>query len=75
MPLTKALLDPRFVAIFLISFFSGLYQIFLMMNLKIIYMPIIQDDRFLVYCAMISSAVSIVGSFVWGFYADKRSFY
>jgi hypothetical protein len=75
MPLKKALLDHRFLSIFFIGLLTGVYQIFLVMNLKIIYMPIIKDDRFLVYCSMASSAVSIIGAFIWGYFADKRNFY
>lgn len=67
--------DPRFVSIFFISFLTGIYQIFLNMNLKIIYMPIVHDDRFLVFCAISATAASIVGAFVWGYIADKQSFY
>lgn len=44
------------------------------MNLKIIYLPIINDDLFLVYCAMAGTAVSIGGAFFWGYIGDKKGF-
>lgn len=69
------MLDPRFISIFMISFLSGIYQVFINMNLKIIYMPIVEDDRFLVYCAMVGTAVSIVGAFLWGYVGDKYGFF
>lgn len=45
------------------------------MNLKIIYMPIVEDDRFLVYCAMTGTAVSIFGAFLWGYIGDRYGFF
>lgn len=67
--------DPRFISIFLISFITGVYQIFLNLNIKIIYMPILQDDRFLVYCVMFSTFASILGAFFWGYIGDNKNFY
>lgn len=67
--------DSRFIFIFLISFLTGIYQIFLNMNLKIIYMPIVNDDRFLVYCAISATIASIVGAFIWGYIADRQNFF
>lgn len=45
------------------------------MNLKIIYMPIIHDDRFLVYCSIAATTFSIFGAFIWGYIGDKKDFY
>ena len=59
----------------LISILTGLYEIYLMMNFKIIYMPIISDDHFLSYASMICSVVSIVGAFIWGFLGDYKGIY
>ena len=75
MSLTAALKDWRFISIFMISFLSGLYQIFLLMNIKIIYMPIIGDDYFIVSCAMLNTGVSIGGAFFWGYLGDKLGFF
>lgn len=55
-----------------ISILTGLYEIYLMMNFKIIYMPIIGDDHFLSYASMICSIVSIGGAFLWGCLADIK---
>lgn len=56
----------------LISFLTGLYEIHLMMNFKIIYMPIVNDDHFLSYCSMLCSVVAIFGAFIWGFLGDFK---
>lgn len=74
MSLREALLDWRFVYIFLISLFSGLYQIFLVLNLKFIYMPIVGDDYFLVLCLAVSTSISIGGAFAWGYLGDRYGF-
>lgn len=54
---------------------SGAYQIFLNMNIKIIYMPLLNNDLFLVYCLIVSTALSIAGALFWGYLADSRGFY
>lgn len=59
----------------MISFFTGIYQIFLSTNLKIIYMPMVHNDIFLAYCAIVTSVSSIGGAFVWGYIGDKYNFY
>lgn len=56
----------------LVSFLTGLYEIHLMMNFKIIYMPIINDDHFLSYCIMLCSLVAIGGAFIWGCLGDMK---
>lgn len=38
-------------------------------------MPILQDDRFLVYCVMFSTFASILGAFFWGYIGDNKNFY
>lgn len=45
------------------------------MNLKIIFLPILNDDRFLVYCAISGTAISILGAFIWGYLGDKNGFF
>lgn len=44
------------------------------MNMKIIYMPILKDDLFIVYCAIINITFSIIGALFWGYIADQRGF-
>ena len=68
----QALKDSRFIIIFLISFFISLFEIHLIMNLKIIFMPIVNDDHFLAYVSMLLNIVSIGGAFLWGFIGDKK---
>lgn len=43
-----------------------------MMNFKIIYMPLVNDDHFLSYCSMLCSVVAIFGAFFWGFMGDMK---
>lgn len=43
-----------------------------MMNFKIIYMPIVNDDHFLSYCSMICSIVAICSAFIWGYLGDSK---
>jgi hypothetical protein len=56
----------------LVSFFTGLYEIHLMMNFKIIFMPLITDDHFLTYSIMLCTLVSIGGAFLWGCLGDLK---
>lgn len=73
--LRQALTDSRFILIFILSLLSGVYQIFLNMNIKIIYMPLLNNDLFLVYCVVVSTALSIAGALFWGYFADSKGFY
>lgn len=56
----------------MISLLTGLYEIHLIMNFKIIFMPIVGDDHFLGYCIMLCSFVSIGGAFIWGCLGDLK---
>ena len=56
----------------MISFLTGVYEIHLMMNFKIIFMPLVNDDHFLGYCSMICSVVAIIGAFIWGYLGDLK---
>jgi hypothetical protein len=58
-----------------VSIITGFYEIYLMMNFKIIYMPVINDDHFLSYASMVCSVVSIAGAFFWGCIADMKGIY
>ncbi len=72
MTLKEALMDEKFILIMMVSFLTGLYEIHLMMNFKIIYMPVVTDDHFLSYSIMLCSLVSIVGAFFWGCLGDIK---
>ena len=54
---------------------SGLFQIYVNVNVKLIYIQTIQDDHFLGYCVMIGTIISTGGSFIWGYLGDKRGFH
>ena len=42
------------------------------MNLKIIFMPIVNDDHFLGYVSILCNVISIGGAFLWGLIGDKK---
>lgn len=52
----------------------GLYPVYLISNLKIVYMPIIKDDHFLAYCLILYNVTSMIGAYVWGLIGDKYGF-
>ena len=45
-----------------------------MQNIKLIYMPIINDDHFLSYCSVIVTLSSAIGAPFWGFIGDSKGF-
>ena len=45
-----------------------------MQNIKLIYMPIINDDHFLSYCAAIVTLSAVVGAPLWGCIGDMKGF-
>lgn len=49
----------------------GVYQIYLTTNLKLIYMPIVNDDHFLAFCMVLYTVVGIIGAMFWGYVGDK----
>jgi hypothetical protein len=52
----------------------GVYQIYLTTNLKLIYMPIINDDHFLAFCIIVHTIVGIFGAIIWGYIGDHKKF-
>ena len=42
--------------------------------MKLIYMPIINDDHFLSYCAAIVTVSAVIGAPFWGYLGDLRGF-
>ena len=68
-------MNPKFIAIFMISFLSGIFQIYITTNVKLIYMSIIDDDHFLVYSIMVGVFVSTFGAFFWGYLGDQKGFF
>ncbi len=43
-----------------------------MLNFKIIFMPLVNDDHFLSYLAMLCSFMGIFGAFIWGYLGDHK---
>ena len=66
--------DIRFILTFLICLLLGFFEIFLLLNVKLIYQGIIQDDHFLSYATIVSSIVGISGAFAWGYLGDSKGF-
>lgn len=64
--------DARFIIIFSVSFLISLYEIYLNISFKIIFLPIVNDDHFLSYVSVLCNVVSIAGAFFWGWLGDKR---
>ena len=42
--------------------------------MKIIYMPILNDDGFLAFCSIILTISAVVGAPIWGLVADRNGF-
>lgn len=47
------------------------YPIYVLNNFKVIYLPIYNDDHFLAVCIIICTVSNIVGTFLWGYLAQK----
>lgn len=45
-----------------------------MQNIKLVYMPIINDDHFLSFCSVIVTISAIVGAPLWGYLGDIKGF-
>ena len=58
----------------MISFLSGVFQIYINTNVKLIYMSIVDDDHFLAYSTMVGVFVSTFGAFIWGYLGDHKGF-
>ena len=59
----------------MISFLSGVFQIYINTNVKLIYMSIVDDDHFLAYSTMAGVFASTFGAFIWGYLGDHKGFY
>ncbi len=66
--------DKRFLLIFGVSAFMPIYLIYLLLNVKLIYMPLINDDHFLSYCSALVTVSAIVGAPFWGYISDAYGF-
>jgi hypothetical protein len=71
--LLKVLRDKKFVILFFIAFLVPLYLVYLVMFMKIIFMPIINDDKFLAMCSILTIS-AIIGAPFRGLLADRFGF-
>ena len=58
----------------MIAFLVPLYLVYLVMFMKIIFMPILNDDRFLAVCSIILTLSAVFGAPFWGLVADRLGF-
>jgi MFS family permease len=72
--LSQGLRDRRFLLVFAVSAFMPVYLIYLVLNVKLIYMPFINDDHFLSYCSALVTVSAVVGAPLWGYIADAYGF-
>lgn len=72
--LLKALRDKKFVILFCIAYLVPLYLVYLTLFMKIIFLPIINDDAYLATCAVILTVAGMVGAPFWGLVADRKGF-
>jgi hypothetical protein len=72
--LLQGLKDKKFLLLCGISVCMPIYLIYLMLNLKLIYMPIINDDYFLSICAALVTVSTVVGAPLWGYIGDIKGF-
>lgn len=70
----QGLLDKRFILTFLISGLNPIFLVYLMQNIKLVYMPIINDDHFLSFCSVIVTISAVVGAPLWGYLGDIKGF-
>jgi DHA1 family multidrug resistance protein-like MFS transporter len=72
--LKETLLDKKFLILFGISYIVPLYIIYLNLYMKLIFMPIINDDHFLASCAIVVTLSAIIGAPFWGYMGDSIGF-
>lgn len=72
--LKATLKDRKFIILFSISFLCPLYLIYLSLYMKLIFMPILNDDHFLAFCSVILTVSAIFGAPFWGYIGDKKGF-
>ena len=72
--LLKCLKDKKFLLLFGIAYLVPLYLIYLTLFMKIIFMPIINDDGYLAMCAVILTIAGMIRAPFWGIVADRKGF-
>jgi MFS family permease len=51
-----------------------LYLIYMSLYMKLIFLPIINDDHFLAFCSVLLTVSAIIGAPFWGYVGDKKGF-
>ena len=72
--LIASLKDKKFIVLFIIAYCVPLYLVYLVLFMKIIFMPIIQDDGYLAMCSVVLTISGMIGAPFWGIVADKKGF-
>ena len=72
--LKATLKDRKFIILFSISFLCPLYLIYMSLYMKLIFMPILNDDHFLAFCSVTLTVSAIFGAPIWAYIADKKGF-
>lgn len=72
--LISALKDKKFLLLFAIAYMIPLYLVYLVLFMKIIFMPIINDDRYLAMCSIVLIISGMIGGPFWGLVADRKGF-
>ena len=69
--LREALCDKKFWILICIAYLSPMYIIYLNFYMKLIFMPIINDDHYLAACAIIVTISAFFAAPFWGYLGDK----
>jgi MFS family permease len=72
--LLRTLRDKKFLILFAIAYLVPLYLVYLIMFMKIIFMPIINDDAYLAMCSITLTIAGMLGAPFWGTLADRLGF-
>ena len=72
--LKKCIKDNKFIILCFISYLIPLYLIYLVLFMKILLMPIINDDHFLAWCSVLITLSAIFGGPFWGKVGDRYGF-
>ena len=72
--LLQTLKDKKFYLLFVVAYFIPLYLVYLVLFMKIIFMPLVNDDAYLAMCSVILILAGMLGGPFWGIVADKKGF-
>ena len=72
--LLATLQNKKFLILFFIAYLVPLYLVYLTSFMKIIFMPIINDDGYLAICSIMLTISGMIGAPFWGIVADHSGF-